>query len=72
MAQRPWGSPNPEAWTAQVRQIGRWTYQVDLVCGAFRNGDYWFVLGRNRAQKKAEKELAKKRAELGYARWDVT
>ena len=55
----PW-DPGPP--TAEIEQIGRWTYRVAIIHGLMSygpDGYGWHVLGRRWAERKAVRELAK-------------
>jgi hypothetical protein len=48
-----------EPWKAEITQTGRWRYHIDLHKGAIVLGLGWSVLGRQRAERKARRLLAK-------------
>jgi len=64
----PWPSGHPlrllaeleaEPWEATITQIGRWRYSIDLHRGMTGITPGWSALGRQRAERKALRLLAR-------------
>lgn len=54
---------------AEVKRYGEFTYTVKIIDGFMAygpDGGHWFVLGRKRAERKAERELRRYLREQGY------
>ena len=49
--------------TAEITQVGRWTYSVEIRCGLSCT-DWGHALGRRRAERKARRALARYRLML--------
>lgn len=54
--------PGDEQPEAEIQQVGRWTYRVSVSHGLLTygpDGYGWHILGRRRAERKAERALAR-------------